>query len=297
MQTNRTWLALFFFGLPWACGGTPDATEGPVGEARWEMLVGAEWSLEPGDQRYFCVRKTLEEDLWVQAFDALSPLGTHHTVLTQGEPDGPDGIVECDSFKNHDAMVYGSGVGSRPFAMPEGIAILVPKGRQLLLNLHLFNAGSETISGSSGVRFQALAEEGRAGVTLAEAVLMGQTSFTIPPGKHAVSGRCTLSEDATFFAVAPHMHVLGTHLEVVAHSSAMGKQTIFDQPYEFEDQQIWSLRDEVPMKAGDTVDVRCDYDNTTGVEVGFGESTLDEMCFAGIYRYPADPEGYFVCAQ
>ncbi len=43
----------------------------------------------------------------------------------------------------------------------------------------------------------------------------------------------------------------------------------------------------VQMKQGDEVDVYCSYDNTTGQTVSFGDSTLDEMCFGTMYRYPA----------
>lgn len=36
----------------------------------------------------------------------------------------------------------------------------------------------------------------------------------------------------------------------------------------------------VPMRAGDWVEVRCHYTNKTPKTVNWGESSLDEMCFA-----------------
>jgi hypothetical protein len=43
----------------------------------------------------------------------------------------------------------------------------------------------------------------------------------------------------------------------------------------------------VELKRGDPVRVHCSYDNDTGAIVTWGESSLEEMCFAGVYRYPA----------
>jgi hypothetical protein len=290
-------LALALALGPTACGGAPDGEPPAKDDLRFETLVASEWSLEAGAETYYCVRKTLTEDLWVRAFDALATEGTHHTVLTFGEPDAPDGVVECGSFDNHEVMAYGTGVGARPFVFPEGVAVKVPAGKQLLLNLHVFNTGAEPLSGLSGVRAAPAARGAEAGLTEAEAVLMGPMDLTIPPGKQAVEGCCTLRADATLFAVAPHMHQLGTHMLVTAESSAAGTEILHDAPYDFEDQQVSLLPAPVSLKKGDRVGVRCDYTNTTQATVKFGESTLDEMCFAGIYRYPPDPTAFFVCTE
>jgi hypothetical protein len=50
------------------------------------------------------------------------------------------------------------------------------------------------------------------------------------------------------------------------------------------------------MAAGDRVRVECTHQNTTGSTVRFGDSSLQEMCFAGLYRYPA-AGGYFICTN
>jgi hypothetical protein len=39
--------------------------------------------------------------------------------------------------------------------------------------------------------------------------------------------------------------------------------------------------------------VTCSYNNTTGAAVGFGDSSDNEMCFAGMYRYPAANSSLF----
>jgi Copper type II ascorbate-dependent monooxygenase, C-terminal domain len=103
-----------------------------------------------------------------------------------------------------------------------------------------------------------------------------------------------MDHDVTLFGIGPHMHQLGVHMKAVAHSSLMGDVVLSDKPYDFEVQTVYPLTTEVRMKAGDTITVECTYLNATGKTVVFGESTLDEMCFAGTYGYPAG-EGAFVC--
>jgi hypothetical protein len=289
-------LVLLLCGIASSCDDSEETAE-PVAEAEWETLVGADWTLPPGTEGYVCARKTISEDLWVSAFGAVAPPGTHHTVLTYGPPTEPDGVFDCNTAINHDVMIYGSGVGSRPFTMPEGVAVRIPAGQQLLLNLHLFNTTAQELSGSSAITFQKLTDEAREQTIEAEAILAGPTSLDIPPGEHSITGGCTLKKDATLFAVGPHMHQLGVHMTVTAHSSDAGSRTILDVPYSFDDQQVTPIPEAVPMRAGDFVEVRCDYRNNTNDTVTWGESSLDEMCFAGLYRYPRDPEAGFVCFQ
>ena len=57
-----------------------------------------DWTLDPGTEGYVCVRTTLQEDILVSAFSAIIPKGTHHTLLTVGDPTKPDPSVK-DVFK------------------------------------------------------------------------------------------------------------------------------------------------------------------------------------------------------
>jgi len=126
-------------------------------------------------------------------------------------------------------------------------------------------------------------------------VRISNFALAIPVGGPTVqSGLCTMTHDATLFAVAPHMHQLGVHFKAVAHSSLMGEVVLSDRPYNFDAQINSPLTPGVQMKAGDTVSIECTYQNTTGHEVTFGESSLSEICFAGLYRYPAG-DGSSIC--
>lgn len=298
--------------LTLACGdggGDDDSTAGPDGSTPgadadpnapdaapgdWTELLSGNWTMPAGDEGYYCVRKTIQEDLYISDFRAIAPEGTHHTVLTMGSADGADGVTECGANTNHDAMIYGSGVGTNPFAFPEGVAIHIPAGTQLLLNLHLFNVSDGELVGISGTEVKAIPQSEV--VHVAEQILAGKTiGLTVPQGESTQTGYCTMDADVTVLSVSPHMHQLGTHAKIVAELDS-GDMTLHDDAYDFYEQKVFPLSPALEMKQGDRLRVECSYNNTTGSTVSFGDSSTEEMCFAGIYRYPAIGGDFqFVC--
>jgi hypothetical protein len=97
------------------------------------------------------------------------------------------------------------------------------------------------------------------------------------------------------FAVAPHMHQLGVHLKAVANRAGGEPVTLYDGPYDFNEQRQFTAN-QLGLKVGDTISVECTYQNDTQRTVSFGESSLDEMCFIGLYRYPVAGEG-LICLR
>jgi hypothetical protein len=264
---------------------TPVEPDPPATEPNWEMIVTADWELAPNQERYFCQRVTLKEDLYVSAIKAVNPLGTHHTALTAAASASmPDGLTECSSGGLAPQGIFGSGVGTDPVTYPQGVGLRLRAGQQLLLNLHVFNVTNERLRGTSGTAFVRAKQEDVK--QLAESLLAGPALFSLPVGRTSVQGTCTMTHDTKLFAVQPHMHQTGVHMKGVAHSSLMGDVTVHDGPYEFENQVVYEI-DEVPMKEGDTVDVECTFDNKTDGPIGFGESSTEEMCFLVLHRYPA----------
>jgi hypothetical protein len=259
----------------------------------WRSLIEADWELAPGEEAHVCARLTVPEDAYLHEFAPLIPQGTHHTVLSVNEVTAPDGVQQCVVDLNG-PNIYGSGVGSEPYALPEGIAMRVRAGQQLNLNLHLFNVQDVPLKGRSGVWVRAMPVEEVEHV--AQITLGGPLQLEIPPGRVVQSGQCTIDADTTLISVGPHMHQLGVHMKVTADSSDAGQVVLYDGPYAFESQVRYPL-DFVPMRAGDVVHVECTYENGTGQLVTFGQSSLSEMCFASLVRYPAREDRAFLCTN
>jgi len=300
-------LVLTLVGSLMACGGSedPPGDQADAGDnpsidagnsADWENLIESNWTIPAGTETYQCERLTVTEDVWITNFRAATPPGTHHSVLTVGDGGQPDGATPCDAGTNDDAMIYGAGIDTNPIELPPGVAMRVRAGQQLLLNLHLYNVSDAPLSGTSLVEIKRVAQSEVEHE--AEVILMGKVpTLNVPPGESTQVGTCVMNGDVNLFMVNPHMHQLGTWMKVVAERTGEADLTIHDGLYNFEDQQIYPIQ-QVAMKQGDRVKVHCSYNNMTGSNVTFGDSSDSEMCFATIYRYPAFGASFnIICAS
>jgi len=256
-----------------ACAGEPSVPQGYV------PLLQGDWSLAPGEEGYYCVRTTATEDMYIRGFRPIAPLGTHHTALAYDLQGGEDGTFRCDAASVGFKLIFGSGVGTAPFELPEGVAFKLPAGEQILLNLHLYNTGDATLTGTSGVEIELM--QPTEVVHEAEVIYAIDFDVKVPPGASETAGTCTLDGDSTIFGTFPHMHKLGSHM-----TGALGGLTFHDEPYNFETQLNYRVG---PIDAlrGDKIQYTCGYNNPTSSTVVFGDSTDDEMCVLGMYRYPA----------
>ena len=133
--------------------------------------------------------------------------------------------------------------------------------------------------------------------------------FTMPSG---------LGDRVPLFAAYPHMHYIGVGLQVRIERAAPrpgepAEECLVNVPrWNFDWQRAYQYDasfDTMPMVSpGDTIDVRCTYDNTLAnpfvqralhdaglsapIDVFLGEQTLDEMClgiFGLVFDAPAEP--------
>ena len=141
--------------------------------------------------------------------------------------------------------------------MPDGIAVHLAAGQQLLLNLHLFNAGDETLTGTSGIAIEASPPVDPAHA--AGVVLAGKTiGLTVATGVTTQDATCTTPAGQTLFAISPHMHLLGTHLKAEYNGV-----TLYDDDYAFDEQQFRMVTPTVTTANG-KYHVTCTYTNYSG---------------------------------
>lgn len=285
-----------------ACGGDPNASDGEVGDAAdapdaatdssvppsgWANLVGRDWTVPAGSaDTYKCTRIKIEADTWVAGFRAIAPLGTHHTVVTISTRATPLGDYDCSVSNLDPQMLYASGVATDDLLFPEGVAMKLKAGQYINLNLHLFNASDDEIAGTSGIMIKTIAADQV--VHEADMMFAGSQQIAIPSDgePHDVEGGCVASEDWNVFALWPHMHQFARHSKFVVTEPGGAPETVLDQPFTFEEQVNYPqvLR---TIPSGSRVDVTCTYVNDSGVTVTFGDSSNQEMCFTGMYKYPA----------
>jgi hypothetical protein len=289
-------------------GGTTGDGQG------WTTLISRSWSLGSGSQAYECDRIQVPTEMWINAFSPISPLGTHHQVLTIDANDTPTGNYDCnpESGTLSGEMLFAAGVGTPDLEFPAGVAVHLPAGTWINLNLHLFDEQDNTLSGESGVQVKTVAASSV--VNEADMTFSGTFSIDVPSDgqPHTAGGGCTAPADWHVFSLWPHEHKLG-----INQAFAVNGTTLLNQPYSFMNQIAYSMPGLV-INAGEQILTTCTYQlpaftctttpmdnctvgacNTTDhrCHVMFGQSSDEEMCFTGIYKYPAGSSTFSCVAQ
>ena len=266
------------FVLAAACGASePSIPQG------YNVLLQGDWQLAANSEGYYCVRATATEDMYIRGFRPIAPVGTHHTALAYDLQGGMDGTFPCQAKDAGFKLIFGSGVGTDAFELPEGVGFKLPAGEQIILNLHLYNTTDNMLTGTSGIEVERMAPEDVIHET--EVIYAIDFDLDVPPGTSTTTGTCTVDGDSTIFGTFPHMHRLGAHMTgAVVHDGVAA--TFHDAPYNFETQLNY-LVGPIEVARGDKIQYRCGYDNPTTSTVHFGDSSDDEMCVLGMYRYPA----------
>jgi hypothetical protein len=264
-------------------GGGSDAAV-PAG---FTMLISRSWTMPSNTQGYKCIRVQVPNDMWITAFRSQSPVGTHHSVLTVSTNSTQLGEYDCDAGTLDSEMLYAAGVNTDDNAFPPGVAIHVTAGTYINLNLHLFNTTDNPITDTSGVLVKTIAQADV--VNEADMQFSGTYLISIPSDNqpHTFNGGCGVAHDFHIFTLWPHMHQTATHQAFsVTPSGSTTATMLLDTDYSFSEQKNYPMTDTI-LHAGDHINTACTYVNNTGATVNFGDSSTAEMCFTGIYRYPA----------
>jgi len=314
--------AILLCALLVACGGSPggddDTNPNPDGAnpdpdsavipPGYVRLIGRTWNVSAptssSPDEYRCVRLTVPEDMYITSIQAQAPVGTHHTVLSfagANGTSGPDGNDDGCSFSTLGmVMLYASGTNEGLFDFPDGVGVKIPAGQQIHLNIHLFNATDEALSGDTAILVKSSPTPPP---MLAEMVFAGGVGFVIPkaqdpqnPPDTKFTGGCISDRSYSLFAVWPHQHQLGTHHKVTITRGA-AETVLHDGAYDFREQNYYPQVPIFDVMPGDNIKVECTWRNTTNALVRFGESSTQEMCFSGFYRFPAQNEGLFQCTD
>jgi hypothetical protein len=272
-------------GEPVDARGGPDAIDGPTADG-WTPLIARSWALAPGaTNTYECTRIQVANDMWISGFRVAAPVGTHHAVLTISTGNMAIGDYDCGALSLDPQMLYAAGVGTDDLMFPSGVAIHIAAGTFLNLNLHLFNATDNPLADSSGVLVKIVKQA----EVQHEADMMFSGTFVInvpSDGQpHTAQGGCTAPTDWHVFTLWPHMHQTGVHHKwTYTHSGV--PTSLIDDDYLFAEQRNYPIPDTI-IRRGDRIDTVCTYVNNTGTTMSWGDGYDREMCFTGMYKYPA----------
>ena len=234
--------------------------------------------------QYFPVDTNFTEDRWVQAAEARpgNRAVVHHIlvyILRPGEgrrQNRTDGIG--------DALLVAFAPGDLPAVFSPGTAKKIPKGAQLLFQMHYTPNGVEQTDRSSvGLIF---AKQPPRYEVRTRAI--AQRLLTIPAneGNYEARSVTTFTEDARLVSLMPHMHLRGKDFEYRVVWPDGKADTLLRVPrYDFSWQSNYRLTKPLDLPAGTRIECTAHFDNSAdnpnnpdpSKQVRWGEQTWEEM--------------------
>ena len=228
----RDWVKL---GMPEGEAAKVPATPKPP-ENKWtigtpdKVLKTFEFQLPAqGDIPYkYAVLPTIfTEDTWVKGFQILpdNPRVLHHCNMA---------FVKVNEKFNEDAnFITGYVPGGEAAMCEEGVAILVPAGSLLMLQMHFVSTGApEKCTVSVGMRYPREIVKQRL-----QNHQITDRRFVIPAGApaHKVAKTYTIDREVLGVGLFSHMHVRGKDMSFIAHLPDGKDETLLIVPnYNFE---------------------------------------------------------------
>jgi hypothetical protein len=234
-----------------------------------------------------------------------NPKIVHH-VLAMVDPTGMSAGMSSRGFGRDGAYGYpcfggpgfridgylgGWAPGARPWELPEGVGMLLPKGARVVFQLHYHNAQLTEQTDLTELRLRAA--KGPVERRL-HFMRVGQFRLTIPAGnpRYEIEAGSVVGRPMQLIAIHPHMHMLGREMKVWARMKDESiKPLIHIDDWDFNWQGFYWFRTPVALPVASWIELTVAWDNSDRNprnpnkpprDVYWGERTVDEMGHAAI---------------
>lgn len=234
--------------------------------------------------QYFTTPTNFQEDMWIKAAEPRpgNRSVVHHIIVFYREP----------GKKMSPVWIAATAPGADPVSMPEGMGRKIPKGSELVWQMHYTPTGKEEID-QSEIAFTFCKEKPSKNV---QTYGIANTTFLIPPfsGSHEVISKVPVTRDSVILAFFPHMHLRGKDFQFQALFPDGRKEILLSVPhYDFNWQHTYRLKDPLRLPKGSTIQCVAHYDNSAlnpanpspWKPVFWGEQTWNEMMIGYIDFY------------
>jgi len=278
-------------------GPAPDPSQG------FQIILPAVGDVAPGDSLEYCTDTTmiLPTDVWVNSAQGWQTETGHHVIFFYTMNPVAPGTHLCAADEMGEfefGLSAGGGPGAAKFALPGDLAVHLPAGAQIIVNHHYLNASAADVAAAQSA-INVYYADPTVAHTPSSMMVVVDTNLTVPVGASKFTEDCTVNQTYTTWMQLPHMHNWGTHITVTDTPAATGvPQQLFDldwqADYAFDFQSVAKTEDlSAPFlfNAGDKIHIECDFMNTTGAAMTFG----DEMCVLANYTVDPNNVGSVAC--
>lgn len=291
-------------------GGSAAAASGGGGNVGGEshsIQIGP-INVDPGDERTQCIVKRLGNPaaFKVGRIDNKISNSSHHLIVYRTN-DTQEKLTpfDCSPFVETLDPKKGSPImitqKSDDFLqLPTGVGYSFDADQMIRLELHYINAGSSAVDVTATTTFTGLAD----GTFKDEAdfLFIGDVDINVPAKGSATVGPTFFQlpgefDGVNFYAITGHTHQYGTKMTVATSAGqAAADNMVYDVPgWQWDEPATVAHDPPFQIPNGGGFRFTCEYKNTSGSDVGFGESANQEMCFFWAYYYPS--KGARVCFQ
>jgi hypothetical protein len=257
--------------------------------------------LDPGQEREMCRYLKLEtsERLWVRRFELSATAGLHHTNVLAVKTAVADGEEPCFGFPDdlmtnaltaQPRQLFGSSsqVSQQVIELPEGVAVRLEPGQQLMFNYHYINLGTAALSPEVRLNLYAVPESSVRHP--ATAWILANTDIHIPPRQGAtLTTECRFPFEVQLVSLAPHMHSLGSRLRAEWLGGPRSGELLFETT-RWDDPSAAIFDPLLLFPVGQGIKFTCEWSaNTREHEITFGERYEDEMCIVFGYAVGEEP--------
>jgi mono/diheme cytochrome c family protein len=253
----------------------------PVNQTRWLKAM----EIHPGDKRVVHHANVL--------VDRTQSARLQESSLGAGFG-GMEIKIESEAFEPDSHFLFWK-PGTVPYTEPDGMALRLDAGTDLVLNIHLQPSGKpERIQPSLGLfftdrpatRFPMLLQ------------LENDRKIDIPSGKKdfVVMDEFTMPEDVQLLAIYPHAHYLGRDLQAFVTFPGGGRKSLIHIPqWNLNWQAVFRYSTPIDLPAGSVISMRYSYDNSDEnplnpndppKRVTAGNSASDEMAHLWLQVLP-----------
>ena len=261
--------------------------------------------------RYFVIPTGFSEDKVVTALE-FSPGDAkvvHHAnylmdysgrVRAEDAKDDEPGFSVFGTGAFLDYNAYGIGgwaPGVEPYVLDKGLGMWLPKGGDLVLEVHYHLNGKATTDQSEVALYFAEEPISR----YFDGVVIGTQDLSIPPGEDNYWRRFSMNVPSgmTLTDMTPHMHFLGREFIAIAALPDGSEQPLIRiADWDFRWQNTFAYREPVHLPAGSRIDAWIRHDNSADnpqnpalepETVTWGWETTDEMSELWIGFIPDSP--------
>ena len=258
------------------------------------------------DYRYVPVALNLPQDKWLRAIEFVpgDHEVLHHIITYLSSPANKSESAE-DGGAGRGENLGGFAPGRQPDEFADNSGRLIPKGSNLLLQMHYTTSGRETVDATRvGLYFHDQPPE-----HVMSGGVAGQRRFIIPPGakEHKLTGVQNIERDAYLYELNPHMHFRGRYMTYTAQYPDGTEELLLSVPkYDFNWQFNYRLEEPLFLPAGSKVIARGAMDNSAQNKgnpdptrpVFFGLQTMHEMFFGFMtLRYIGDKPSNIIAGR